>query len=435
MKNISIIILAAGKGSRMQSSIPKPMHKIGNKTIIEHAINNVNELIKNVKIKCQTIIVQAPEQNELKNITQKYNATPIIQNEQKGTAHAILQCNDEIKNADALLVLFADTPFVSQTLMKNLINTINKETPIAIAGFKTEKPNAYGRIILKNNKPTKIIEAKDATPKEQKIKLCNGGIMAIHKSALNLLTKIDNKNKQNEYLLPHIVNIATKENMQTAIIIGEEQDFIGVNSPKDLAECEAIFQNHMRQKFLENGVRMIDPQTVYFSADTKIEANVDIEPYVIFGNNVTIKSGTHIYGFSHISGANIGNNVSIGPYARIRPETQIGDGCKIGNFVEVKNSILDNESKASHLSYIGDSNIGTKVNIGAGVITCNYDGVNKHRTQIGDSSMIGANVSLIAPVNIGSNALIGAGSVITANVADGDVAVSRSEQVMKPSKE
>ena len=434
MKNISIIILAAGKGSRMRSSIAKPLHKIGNRPIIEHALNHINNLTKKTKAKCKIIMVVAPHQKDLMQVAKKHKAKIVIQTEQKGTSHAVLQCSKETANSDALLVLFGDTPFVSAEFMKKLLSKINDKTAIAVAAFETHKANAYGRIILENNKPVKIIEAKDATPQELKIPLCNGGVMAIHKSALKLLKKIDNNNKQKEYLLPHIVGLAKKAGLGTEIVKGEESDFMGVNSPSDLAACEAIFQNKMRQDFLAKGIRMMAPETVYFSADTSIAENVDIEPYVIFGEGVKIKSGCHIYGFSHITGAHIGNDVAIGPYARIRPTTIIGDNSKIGNFVEVKNAKLGVGAKASHLSYVGDSVIGSEVNIGAGVITCNYDGKKKHKTEIESQASIGANVSLVAPIKIGKGARIGAGSVITENVKAGDTALTRAPQTIKAPK-
>ena len=444
MKNITAIILAAGKGSRMQSNTPKPLHVIGGISLLEHALRQLQNLQAKLKpSQLHTAIVHSPKQDELVKLAEQYNATPILQAEARGTAHALQQCQEYIgqnasSNGDsAVLVLFGDTPFVSADLMVQLLQVLSDEVAVSIGVFEKEEGGAYGRVLTNSDgMPEEIIEAKDASPEQLQISLCNGGCMAITKAGLGLLAELDANNKQQEYMLPHIVAKARAAGLGVSMTTAREQDFMGVNSPAELAICESIFQHNCRQNMLAQGVRMVAPETVFFSADTRIAINVDtdvvadiiIEPYVYFSGRVDIAAGVHIRAFSYIEGAEIGEGAVIGPFARIRPHSQVGREARIGNFVEIKNSQLGEGVKASHLSYLGDSLVGDYANIGAGVITCNYDGKAKHQTTIGAGAFVGANAALIAPVAIGKAAQIAALTAVTDDVGEDELAIARTRQ-------
>lgn len=432
MKNVMAIILAAGKGSRMRSSLPKPMHKVAGMPLLQHALRQMSDLQNRlVKAQLHIAVVHGFRQEAVVNLAKNYAATPILQSQSGGTAHALQQCRSHIDkhNCDAIIVVFGDTPFVSGDLMVRLLESLNHQTIISIGAFESDEAGAYGRIVLdRQGMPEKIIEAKDASPRQLQIRLCNGGCMALRRDSLPLLEDLDNHNHQHEYMLPHMVAKARGAGFNVAMVTGGEDEFIGVNSPADLAACEALFQRHARRRMLDAGVRMISPDHVFFSGDTEIAADVVIEPYVYFGIGVKIASAAHIRAFSYIEGAQIGTNAVVGPFARIRAHSQIGEDVKIGNFTEIKNCQLGAASKASHLSYLGDAVIGSHSNIGAGVITCNYDGKEKHPTHIGDGAFIGANAALIAPLNIGKEAKIAAASAITDDVGDNELAIARCPQ-------
>jgi len=396
--------------------------------MLDLVINNAKSL------KAENIcVVISPEMEGFKEeIIKNHKEIKIefaIQKDRLGTAHGVKTALENMtKIHQNVIILYGDTPLIQTSTLENMIESL-KENSLCILGFDCFSENKYGRLVTKGNELEKIVEFKDANNDQREITLCNSGVIAInHNNILSAIDKIDNDNAAKEYYLTDIVEVIKKEALKATYIKTLEKEVLGVNSRIELAKAEKIKQDELRKSFMENGVTLIDPETVYFSADTKIENDVIIHPNVVIGKNVEIKNGVQVKSFSHIEGAIIKNNAIIGPFARIRPGSEIGQNSKIGNFVEIKKSKIEKEAKISHLSYIGDSEIGQNANIGAGTITCNYDGYNKFKTVIGQNAFIGSNTSLIAPVNIGKNSLIGAGSVITKDVDETDLAVSRSKQ-------
>lgn len=428
-KEVTTIILAAGKGTRMKSNISKPMHKIAGLEIISHIIKTVEKIDTK-----ETIIVVSEENNEdiTKCLSDKEKL--VIQKERKGTGDATKTAIDIISNINnPVLITYGDMPLVESETYTKMIKRIYEENVSIVAlGFYTkDTTNKYGRFkINADNNLESIIEFKDATEEERKNPLCNAGIYVIKNAELlkNLLERIDNKNASGEYYLTDIIKIAYEQKLKCVYDIAMENEVMGVNSRNELAVAEKIFQDKKRQEFMLSGVTLQEPSTVYFSYDTIIENDVTIEPNVFFANGVKIKSGTVIKSFSYLEDCEINNNVTIGPFARIRPGTVLKNNCKVGNFCEIKKSTIGNGTKINHLSYIGDTEIGDNTNIGAGTITCNYNGYTKSKTKIGDNSFIGSNTIMIAPVSIGNNTMTAAGSVITNDVIDGAIAISRSEQ-------
>jgi bifunctional UDP-N-acetylglucosamine pyrophosphorylase/glucosamine-1-phosphate N-acetyltransferase len=427
-QKISIIILGAGKGTRMKSKISKVLHQIANLSMIEHVILGSQKL-NPYEI---NIVISEEMADEVKeDLQQKYqNLHFTIQKDRLGTGHAVQIAMENSKSkSDIYLVLYGDTPFIETRTLENIIEN-SKKNDISVLSFESDDPSSYGRLVTNGNILEKIVEFKDASQLEKEISLCNSGVMAINGAKINdLLSKIDNKNASKEFYLTDIVAIAKKEDLKCSFIKCSEDEVLGVNSKLQLADAEKIFQDKMRQRVMLQGVTLIDPNSVYFSYDTKISNDVVIEPNVVFGPNVIIESDCHIKAFSHIEGAKIAKNAVIGPFARIRPGAILDENVKIGNFVEVKKSNISKGVKINHLSYIGDANIGQNSNIGAGTITCNYDGYNKFITNIGSDVFIGSNSSLVAPVKIDDQSMVGAGSVITKDVAKGDLSVSRSKQI------
>lgn len=428
-KEVTTIILAAGKGTRMKSNISKPMHKIAGLEIISHIIKTVEKIDTK-----ETIIVVSEENNEdiTKCLSDKEKL--VIQKERKGTGDATKTAIDIISNINnPVLITYGDMPLVESETYTKMIKRIYEENVSIVAlGFYTkDTTNKYGRFkINADNNLESIIEFKDATEEERKNPLCNAGIYVIKNAELlkNLLERIDNKNASGEYYLTDIIKIAYEQKLKCVYDIAMENEVMGVNSRNELAVAEKIFQDKKRQEFMLSGVTLQEPSTVYFSYDTIIENDVTIEPNVFFANGVKIKSGTVIKSFSYLEDCEINNNVTIGPFARIRPGTVLKNNCKVGNFCEIKKSTIGNGTKINHLSYIGDTEIGDNTNIGAGTITCNYNGYTKSKTKIGNNSFIGSNTIMIAPINIGNNTMTAAGSVITNDIIDGAIAISRSEQ-------
>jgi len=428
-QKISIIILGAGKGTRMKSNKSKVLHKIAGLSMIEHVISGALNLNPN-----ELSIVISDEmgvdvQRDLKN---KYNNLYFtIQKDRLGTGHAVRVAIENSKvNSDTCLILYGDTPFIEKETLRNIIDD-SRESDVSVLAFESEDPSSYGRLIVDGQKLEKIVEFKDANKKQREVKLCNSGVMAINGSKINnLLARINNNNASKEFYLTDIVAIAKMEGLKCSFIKCNEDEVLGINSRLQLAEAEKIFQDKKRQEMMNNGVTLVDPNSVHFSFDTKIENDVVIHPNVVFGAGVEIDSGTEVKSFSHIEGAKIAKNTIIGPFARIRPGVELGENVKIGNFVEIKKSKIANGAKINHLSYIGDTNVGSESNIGAGTITCNYNGYNKFQTNIGSNVFIGSNSALVAPVNISDNAMIAAGSVITKDVPEGSLAISRSKQTL-----
>ncbi len=425
-KSLKIIILAAGESKRILSSKSKILHTIGGKTILNHVLENVTKIVKKKDIN----IVISPKLTELKTIYKNINFS--FQKKQLGTANAVMASRKFYSKAkEDILILYADNPFIDQKVINNMVNLKKKKnSDIVILGVKTKKENEYGRIILNDEGGVKkIIEFKDATSQQKKISLCNSGIILIKSNVLKrLILKIKPKNKKREYYLTDIIELATRENLKVDFLEENFLKTLGINTKQELVVAEAYFQNILRNKFISNGVKLLDPETVFFHYDTRIGKDVIIEPNVFFGPKVIIKDNVHIKAFSHIEGAKIFDSVTIGPFARLRPETIINKNSSIGNFVEIKKTFIKKNTKINHLTYLGDSEIGENVNIGAGVITCNYDGIKKNKTRIDNNVFVGSNVSLVAPIKLNKNSIVGAGSVITESVKEKALAVERNKQ-------
>jgi bifunctional UDP-N-acetylglucosamine pyrophosphorylase / glucosamine-1-phosphate N-acetyltransferase len=431
MQNLSIIILAAGKGTRMKSDLPKVMHKVAGREMLNMVIDEAKSLNpQNI-----TIVVSEeiePFKEKILKTHADSNINFVLQKERKGTAHAVQTAVENIsKLGEKTLILYGDTPLIQHSTLKKMLEKLDSFS-LCILGFEDEEENAYGRLVVDSKGHLeKIVEFKDADEEEKKIALCNSGVMAVDgRKIKELLSQVKNDNAPKEFYLTDIVGIAGKMGLKRTFIQTEIEEVLGVNSRIELAEIEGIKQYQIREKMMALGVTLLDPNSVYFSFDTKISHDVIIHPNVFFGPKVEISKNVEIKSFCHIEGAEIASNVVVGPFARIRPETKISENVKIGNFVEIKKSHLKRGAKVNHLSYVGDSEIGENSNIGAGTITCNYDGYNKFKTKIGDNVFVGSNTALIAPVEIGNGAVIGAGSVITKDVAADDLGVARAKQVV-----
>ena len=427
---LSTIILAAGKGTRMRSPIPKVLHRVAGKKLIQFSLDLSVKLNSN-----ETIVVLGDDSDPIKKSLDKNNAyiTFAIQKEQKGTGHAVKTAWQKIsKDSEATLVLYGDTPFVSNGTIKKMTRKLDKGYDFVFLGFESQAKNTYGK--LKTDSKELLLEIIESTENDYNpdLKLSNSGVLLGKTNSMSqLLPKLNNKNNKKEFFLTDLVTLALKNNMRSTYVECSENECQGVNSQVELSIAEKLFQEKFRQKLMEAGVTLIAPETCFFSYDTKIASGSVIEPNVVFGTGVIIKNNTTIKSFSHIEGAKIGKECQIGPFARIRPETKFENNVKVGNFVEVKNSNFSSNVKANHLSYIGDATVGKQTNVGAGTVFCNFDGLNKNKTVIGDKVFVGSNSSLIAPIEIGSEAVIAAGSVINCDVPAKSLAISRSTQKNK----
>lgn len=427
----AVIILAAGRGSRMQSDLPKVLHKLAGAPLLVHTMQSSEALQPE-----HTIIITGYGADAVENAAKNYNPTAIIveQNEQLGTGHAVDQAKSILANFDGnIFILYGDTPFIKAETLQAMQVECDNGASVVVLGFNAKEPGRYGRLILaKDGSLDAIIEAKDASPEQLAISFSNSGVIcASRKTLFELLSNVDNNNASQEYYLTDIVALARKKGLSCIAVECCEAETMGVNSRIDLSIAEAQFQNIKRRETMENGATLLAPETVFFSYDTYIGRDVNIEQNVIFSTGVTIESGAYIRAFSHLEGCHVSKGAIIGPYARLRPGAEIGDKVKVGNFVEVKSSIISEGAKINHLSYIGDAEIGKNTNIGAGTIICNYDGVFKHKTIIGERAFIGSNSSLIAPLRIGNDAMTGSGSVITKDIPDTDLGLGRAKQVNK----
>ncbi|MDT3686809.1 MAG: bifunctional UDP-N-acetylglucosamine diphosphorylase/glucosamine-1-phosphate N-acetyltransferase GlmU [Pseudorhodoplanes sp.] len=424
------IVLAAGEGTRMRSSLPKALHQVGGRTLLANVLTAVKAAGSTA-----TAVVIGPDHDAVSAEARRLvpEATIAVQRERRGTAHAVLAAREALaKGADDILVIFGDTPLVTADNLARLRAPIAQGAAVAVTGFRPADPTGYGRLVLKGGKLVAIREHNDASEEERKITLCNGGLMAFSgKHALSLLERIKDDNRKKEFYLTDAVSLAGDMGLSAAVVEVEEDDVRGINTKAQLAEAEAVLQQRLRKAALDSGVTMIAPDTVFLSADTKFGRDVTVEPYVVFGPDVTVDDNAVIHSFSHLTGAHVGAGASIGPYARLRPGTKIGKGVRIGNFVELKEAVMEDGAKANHLSYIGDGRVGENANIGAGTIFCNYDGVQKHRTEIGKGAFVGSNSALVAPVTVGDGAYIGSGSVITDNVPADALALGRVRQTIK----
>jgi len=430
-QNLACVILAAGKGTRMRSSLPKVMHKVMGKPMLMNVVDTT--LTAHAK---KIIVVTSPDMEAVrKQVTAAYHGKVFnaVQQKQLGTGDAVKAALNDLSGFSGnVIVLYGDTPLISQETILSMANVLDTspKTAIAVLGMEIHAPNAYGRLVLdKKGNIERIVEVKDATEKEKKITWCNSGVMAIRAAILpKLLARLDNKNANGEFYLTDIVKHARSAKHDCSMYTTDPKELLGVNSRVELAIAESIAQNKMRQKVMESGVTLIDPETVYFSHDTQLGKDVIVHPHVVFGARVEVEENVEIRSFCHIEGAIIHKNATVGPFARIRPDSVIGESAHVGNFVEIKKTTLEKGAKVNHLSYIGDSHVGAKANIGAGTITCNYDGYNKYKTEIGAGAFIGSNTALVAPVKIGDGAIIAAGSVITKDVAADSLSIARSRQ-------
>jgi bifunctional UDP-N-acetylglucosamine pyrophosphorylase/glucosamine-1-phosphate N-acetyltransferase len=423
-QQLAAIILAAGKGTRMKSSLHKVLHPVAGKPMLSYLLETVDALKAE-----KTIIVVGSGKEQLKAAYP--NADFVTQTEQLGTGHAAKVAVDTLKGFDGdIIVLFGDTPFIPMNAMEQMMAAGREtNTGLVVLGFTPVDAAKYGRLIKDDTAMlAKIVEFKDATEDERAVTLCNSGMMLISgDKAASWLAELKSDNAATEYYLTDLVALARRDGMTVSVVEAAEEDVMGINSREDLANAEAAKQNQWRKAALEAGVTMTDPSTVYFSADTVIGNDVTIEPGVFFGPGVTIESGVTIKAYSHIEGATVKSGAVIGPFARLRPGADIGEGAKIGNFVEVKKADIHKGAKVNHLSYIGDAVVGAGANVGAGTITCNYDGFLKYKTEIGEGAFIGSNSALVAPVKIGDGAIVGAGSVMTKDVAEDALAISRAK--------
>jgi bifunctional UDP-N-acetylglucosamine pyrophosphorylase/glucosamine-1-phosphate N-acetyltransferase len=431
--DISVVILAAGKGSRMNSELPKVLHQIANNSLLFHVLRVVRQL----KLTDITVVAsqELSDNHEFKVLQHDLAFKVCLQKERLGTAHA-LSAALEVAPNKPVLVLNGDTPLLkAKTLQAMIDKFVSSKASIVNLAFKTARPYGYGRLVTDGDKVEKIVEERDASADEKQIKICNAGAYLIASEHITkLLSKIDNNNLAKEYYLTDIIKHASNEGLQAVFTLGSGHEAMGINDKVQLAAAENSMQKRLRSRALKRGVTLIDPNSVFLTHGIKFGKDVVIEPFVVIRRDVEIGNNVRIKSFTHLEGAKIGNTCDIGPFSRIRPKTVINDESKIGNFIEIKSSTLGQGVKASHLSYIGDAVIGNNCNIGAGTIFCNYDGFRKNHTFIGKNTFVGSNTALVAPLHIGEGAIIGAGSVITEDVDTDDLAIARTRQVNYPKR-
>ena len=425
------IVLAAGEGTRMRSGLPKALHPVAGQSLLAHVLAAAPH-----GTGTSLAVVIGPDHTAVADEARRIrpDALTFVQAERLGTAHAALAAREAIARggADDLLIAFGDTPLISAETFARLRAPLARGSALAALGFRAADPTGYGRFIVEGDRLVAIREQADASADERKITLCNAGVMALDgRRALAILDKIGNSNVKGEYYLTDAVGIVREQGWEAVVIETGEDEVRGINTKAQLAEAESVMQARLRRAAMDAGVTLIAPETVYLAADTTFGKDVTIEPFVVIGPGVSIADGAVIHSFSHLVQSSIGKNASVGPYARIRPGTSLGDGSRIGNFVETKAATLEAGAKANHLAYIGDAIVGAKSNIGAGTITCNYDGFSKHKTLIGKGAFVGTNSSLVAPVRIGNGAYIGSGSVITKDVPDDAMALERNQQTIR----
>ena len=427
-RSFAVVILAAGQGTRMRSDTHKVLHPIASRPLLLHLLDTVDSLGAEKRV-----VVVGKGREQVEGAIRDRDAVTALQSEQKGTGHAVQQAAQALAGYDGpVVVLYGDTPFVQAETLRRMLDRLNgQDSPgIVVLASTPADPLKYGRIVLgEGDRIAKMVEYKDATEEERAVRLCNSGMMAVRSADLfRWLEKVGNDNAAGEYYLPDIVNIAAAEGRDAFVIEGDPYETAGVNSRAELAHLELEWQRRRREQVLDEGATLIDPESVWFAYDTKLGRDVTVEPHVVFGPGVEIADGATIHAFSHIEGAKIGTRASIGPFARIRPGTRLAPKTKVGNFVELKKADIAEGAKVNHLSYVGDAEVGAAANIGAGTITCNYDGFGKSRTVIGAGAFIGSNTALVAPVTVGEGAIVGAGSVITRDVEPDSLALERNEQ-------
>jgi len=428
-RNCLAIVLAAGEGTRMASLRSKALHAVAGQSLLAHVLCTVREFA------ADTAVVIGPGQDAVAAEALRIipRAEFFVQAERRGTAHAVLAARAAIERGyDIVLVVFGDTPLIRSATLVRLRDAVAAGAALAVLGFHAADPSGYGRLVTEGGTLVAIREEKDASEAERAIRLCNAGVMAIRGDvALALLDRVDDRNAKREFYLTDVVAIARAMGLRATALETEEDEVLGINTRAQLAQAEAALQKRLRDKALAGGVSMTAPETVFLANDTVLGKDVIIEPYVVFGPGVVIEDGALIRSFSHLEGAHVGKGARVGPFARLRPGAQLGAEVHIGNFVEVKAAAIEAGAKVNHLTYIGDARVGEGANVGAGTITCNYDGVAKHRTDIGKGAFIGSNTALVAPVTIGDGAYVGSGSVITGNVPANALALGRARQVVK----
>jgi bifunctional UDP-N-acetylglucosamine pyrophosphorylase/glucosamine-1-phosphate N-acetyltransferase len=428
----SVVILAAGVGSRMQSERPKVLHPLGGVPMLAHVLRLAAETEPE-----RLVIVTGHGAAEVEAAARGLGAEAafVRQADQLGTGHAVLQALPALEGATGdVLILFGDTPFIRSETVGAMRAARAGGAGLVVLGFEAADPEAaYGRLVIEDGRLARIVEWRDATPAERALRLCNSGVMCVEAELLRtLLPEIGNANAKGEYYLTDLVALARASGVQAAVVTCAEAETLGINSRAELAAAEAAFQARMRAEMLAAGVTLVAPETVHFAFDTAIGRDSVLHPHVVFGPGVTIENGAEILAFSHLAGCHVAEGARVGPYARLRPGAEIGEGAHVGNFVEIKEAGIGRGAKVNHLAYVGDASVGDAANIGAGAITCNYDGVSKHRTEIGARAFIGTNASLVAPVRIAAEAYIASGSVITADVPEGALAIGRARQEVKP---
>ena len=424
------IVLAAGKGTRMRSDLPKVLHRVAGRTMLGHVLAAVRAAGAG---RIGVVVEPGQAAVEADVASAAPGARVHHQAERLGTAHAVLAARETLAEGGDVVVAFGDTPLVTAETLARLRAPLAEGAAVAVLAFDTANPTGYGRVLTKDGNVTAIREEKDASAEERKVGLCNAGLMALSgPHALPLLDRIGNANAAGEYYLTDAVALAVADGLPVAVVAVDEAEAQGVNDRVQLSLAEAVIQGRLRRAAQLGGATLIAPETVFLGADTVLGRDVVIEPHVVFGPGVRVADGCTIHAFSHLEGAILEEGVGIGPYARLRPGAVLEAGSRIGNFVEIKNARLGPGAKANHLSYVGDATVGAGANIGAGTITCNYDGRNKHRTAIGAGAFIGSNSALVAPVSVGAGAIVGAGSVVTADVPGDALAVSRARQVNRP---
>ncbi|MBE0695224.1 MAG: bifunctional UDP-N-acetylglucosamine diphosphorylase/glucosamine-1-phosphate N-acetyltransferase GlmU [Aquamicrobium sp.] len=424
------VILAAGEGTRMKSAKPKVLHEVAGLSLIGHVAKAARR-----EPGVEVAVVVGREAEAVKKAVAPFapEAEVFLQSERLGTAHAVLAAREKIaRGYDDVLILFGDTPLIEPQALADLRAGLAAGADVVVMGFHAPDPAGYGRLIVKDGALVAIREDRDASEAERAIAFCNGGLMAVSgRHALTLLDAVGNANAKGEYYLTDIVEIAASRGLSVRATEAPYESLLGINTRLELAEAEAVWQSRRRRALMLSGVTMAAPETVHLCHDTEIEPDVAIEPNVVFGPGVSIAAGARIRAFSHIEGARIGPGAEVGPFARLRPGAELGEKAKVGNFCEVKKAVIDAGAKVNHLTYIGDAHIGAGANIGAGTITCNYDGFSKHHTEIGAGAFIGSNSALVAPVTIGAGAYVASGSVVTQDVPDDALAFGRARQENK----
>lgn len=425
---VAVVVLAAGQGSRMQSDLPKVLHQLGGVALVGHALAAARSLEPE-----QVVVVTGHGSEAVARAVAKLDpeAATVLQAEQLGTGHAVAQALPALEGFEGrVIVLYGDTPFIGRETLAALAG---HRADVVVLGFEAADPGRYGRLVVSDKGLERIVEWKDADAATRDIALCNSGVMALDANLLRrLVVALGNDNASGEYYLTDLVALARAEGRRADVVICDEDETLGINTRAELAAAEAAFQARARAALMAEGVTLTDPASTFLALDTVVGRDAIIGPNVVFGPGVTVESGAEILPFCHLEGCHVSAGATVGPFARLRPGAELGGDVHVGNFVEIKNSVLDEGVKVGHLTYLGDAHVGEHTNIGAGTITCNYDGVMKHRTTIGPRAFIGSDTMLVAPVTVGEGAMTGSGSTITEDVPDGALALGRARQVTKP---